>query len=140
MDLVRQMEVAFERFGRQPVDLRQRVRNNIVTGAEFELVLAVPISGEDARVSLDQLNYDASTGTCFGFVEADRNKSSVALGIVGAVSWHQIAGGDLSGTGLNGERLSVERSGELLENLFSALGGEDIFGVVAQRLGCGPFE
>jgi len=105
---------------------------------EFSLILESN-GDESLRVELDQLGYDPSSGTCFAYVTAYRTKLSVALGIVTATCWHAIAGGDLSGTGLGDDRLSVEQSGILLEKLFRGAATEDRITCAAEMLGVGFF-
>ena len=58
----------------------------------------------------------------------------VVLGIVAAVCWHVPAGGDLSGTGLDG-RLSIAQSEGVLEELFRGVTGSDDLVAVAATLG-----
>ncbi|MFG1842637.1 hypothetical protein ACGFH8_29905 [Micromonospora sp. NPDC049175] len=106
-------------------------------GPEFSFVLKSEIAGKLSSVELVQLGSDSSSGTCIGYVTANRDRGSVALGVVVAAHWNMAAGGDLSGTGLGGKRLSPEESEGLLADLFHGATWEDRAERAAGRLGCG---
>jgi hypothetical protein len=135
--MVPRIEAAFGRLTQNSyAPVRQQSPADSVGEHEFSvsLLLDDPVGGGTARVDLDQLGYDASTGRSDGYVEAARTALSVTLGIVAAVCWHQQACGDLSGTGLDG-RLSVQQSDSFLRQLFQGITGRDESNAVAMALG-----
>lgn len=111
----------------------------VETDDEFNHVLESRSEKALSSVELNQLGFDPSGGTCFGYVTAYRTKLSVVLGILVAVCWHATAGGDLSGTGLGERRLSVDQSKKFLENLFRGATMQERVEWAAEKLGCGLF-
>lgn len=143
LSLIMDVEAAFARVTYATISLNL-VEDSVPeleaaeNGEGFSYILESNVD-QSLRVELDQLSFDPSTGTCFGYVTSYRTKLSVALGIVAATCWHAVAGGDLSGTGLGSERLSVEQSRILLEELFRGATTEDRITCAAEKLGVGFF-
>ncbi|MEU7590906.1 hypothetical protein AB0A95_32005 [Micromonospora sp. NPDC049230] len=105
--------------------------------AAFSYLLNSEIAGKTSSVELAQFTSDSPSGTCIGYVTANRDRRSVVLGVIVAALWNMAAGGDLSGTGLGGKRLSPEESEELLAGLFHGATWEDRVEWAAGRLGYG---
>lgn len=97
-ELIPLIEASFERYFQRGVSQQRDEASLGSAENEFSTVLELSVDGEAARVHLDQMSYDEATGTCFGYVEADRTGLSVAAGIVAAVCWNARSGGRLSGT------------------------------------------
>ncbi|MEU7757153.1 hypothetical protein [Micromonospora sp. NPDC049171] len=140
--LVEQVRKTLERLADTAVVLR--LEDDAQVGSEpaegdtaFSYVLNSEIAGRMSSVELVQFNYDSSSGTGIGYVTANRDRRSVVLGVIVAAHWNMAAGGDLSGTGLGGKRLSPEESEELLAELFYGATWEDRLEWAAGRLGCG---
>ncbi|RSM55878.1 hypothetical protein DMB66_34815 [Actinoplanes sp. ATCC 53533] len=135
-ELVPLIEASFERYFQRGVSRQPDEASPGSAEHEFSTVLELSVDGEAARVHLDQMSYDEATGTCSGYVEADRTGLSVAAGIVAAVCWNAQSGGRLSGTGLGGEQLSADESLAFLDGLFQDAGSaEERVGVITRRLG-----
>lgn len=103
---------------------------------EWSYQIEADMLGRAAIVEVNQSQVDGS-GPFDGWVTAHRTRLAVLLGIMTAVAWHSLGGGDLSGTGLGDRRLSNDEPVLLLDEiLLPGSEVEEAANRAAERLGC----